>query len=153
MSPAIQGPEMAAQILWAPGIFGSFCKKTSMLIEIPVFWSVFWVLWWGEEVPILFRGRGIFWLIAHESDMILADTRHLRKWWFFVILQQKDCFKELRVKLVPLQNKECCLWVRFCVRGYIPITTDMDVTILMVWVRLGLTPRGVVLSKRGVSTF
>ena len=26
--PTILGPEMAAPILWAPGIFGSFCWKT-----------------------------------------------------------------------------------------------------------------------------
>ena len=28
---AILGPEMAAPILWAPGIFGSFCRKTPMI--------------------------------------------------------------------------------------------------------------------------
>ena len=31
--PATLGPEMAAPILWAPGIFGSFCRKTPMPIK------------------------------------------------------------------------------------------------------------------------
>ena len=31
--PAILGPEMAAPIWWAPGTFGSFCRKTSMPVK------------------------------------------------------------------------------------------------------------------------
>ena len=31
--PAMLGPEMAAPILWAPGIFGSFCRKTPTPIK------------------------------------------------------------------------------------------------------------------------
>ena len=32
--PAILGPEMAAPILWAPGIFCSFCRKPSVPIKV-----------------------------------------------------------------------------------------------------------------------
>ena len=54
--PAILGPEMAVPILWAPGIFGSFCWKTPPAHKIPPFRGggvgVFWK--GGLEVPILF---------------------------------------------------------------------------------------------------
>ena len=35
-APGILGPEMAAPILWAPAIFGSFCRKPSMPITFLV---------------------------------------------------------------------------------------------------------------------
>ena len=38
--PAILEPEMAAPILWVPGIFGSFCWKTPMPIEFLVLGGV-----------------------------------------------------------------------------------------------------------------
>ena len=40
--PATLGPEMAAPILWAPGIFGSFCWKTPMPIKFLVLWGGGW---------------------------------------------------------------------------------------------------------------
>ena len=35
--PATLRPEMAVLILWAPGVFGSFCWKTPMPTKIPRF--------------------------------------------------------------------------------------------------------------------
>ena len=62
--PAILGPEMAAPVLWAPGIFGSFCWKTPMPIKFPPFRGGGRGFFWkggGVEVPILFLwGMGIF---------------------------------------------------------------------------------------------
>ena len=52
--PGILGPEMAAPILWAPGVFGSFCRKTLHDHKIPRFGGVFRVLEGGGGSAILF---------------------------------------------------------------------------------------------------
>ena len=41
------GLEMAAPILWAPGIFGSFCRKPPLPIKFLVFWGG-GILFFGE---------------------------------------------------------------------------------------------------------
>ena len=53
--PAILGPEMAAPILWAPGIFWFFLLENPHAHKIPPFRGGFWnFLEGGVEVPILF---------------------------------------------------------------------------------------------------
>ena len=53
--PAILGPEMAAPILWAPGIFWFFLLENPRAHKIPRFRGGSWVfLEGGVEVPILF---------------------------------------------------------------------------------------------------
>ena len=53
--PVILGPEMAAPILWAPGIFWFFLLENPKAHKIPPFRGGFWVfLEGGVEVPILF---------------------------------------------------------------------------------------------------
>ena len=60
-SPAILGPEMAAPISWVPGTFG-LLQENLHAHKIPPFrgGGVFWVLGFGQEVPIIFYGRGDF---------------------------------------------------------------------------------------------
>ena len=56
--PVILGPEMAAPILWAPGIFGLFLLENPHAHKIPPFRGGGGVLGFfrrgGVEVPILF---------------------------------------------------------------------------------------------------
>ena len=53
--PVILGPEMAAQILWAPGIFGLFLLENPHAHKIPPFRGGCGFFWkGGVEVPILF---------------------------------------------------------------------------------------------------
>ena len=53
--PAILRPEMAAPILWAPGIFSSFCRKTPMPIKLLVLGGGgVGFEGGGVEVPIMF---------------------------------------------------------------------------------------------------
>ena len=73
--PAILGPEMAAPILWAPGIFGSFCwKKTPMPIRFLLLGGG--VLGFlgrgGGSANFIFMGAGIF-----PTDILLPDIRGL----------------------------------------------------------------------------
>ena len=59
---ATLGPEMAAPILWAPGIYWLFLLGNPHLKKIVVLGG-FWVFWkgGGVEVPILFLwARGFF---------------------------------------------------------------------------------------------
>ena len=56
--PSILGPEMAAPILWAPGIFGLFLLENHAH-KIPRFRRCFF-LEGGAEVPILFLCRKAF---------------------------------------------------------------------------------------------
>ena len=57
--PAILGPEMAAPILWAPGIFDSFCWKTPVPIKFLVLgWVVFFFGRGGWKCRFYFYGRG-----------------------------------------------------------------------------------------------
>ena len=59
--PVILEPEMAAPILWAPGIFWFFLLENPHAHKIPPFRGGFWVfLEGGVEVPILLYGRGDF---------------------------------------------------------------------------------------------
>ena len=61
--PVILGPEMAAPILWAPGIFGSFCWKTPMPIKFLLLGGGgFWVFLegGGGSANFIFMGVGIF---------------------------------------------------------------------------------------------
>ena len=52
--PVILGPEMAARILWAPGIFWFFLLENPHAHKIPPFGGS-WFFWkGGVEVPILF---------------------------------------------------------------------------------------------------
>ena len=67
--PAILGPEMAAPILWAPGIFWFFLLENPHAHEIPPFrggGGGFWVFLegGGVEVPILFLWAWGFFRIA-----------------------------------------------------------------------------------------
>ena len=41
--PVVLGPEMAAPILWAPGIFGLFLLENPHAHKIPPFRGGFWV--------------------------------------------------------------------------------------------------------------
>ena len=53
--PVILGPEMAAPILWAPGILGFFLLENPHAHKIPPFRGGCWVfLEGGVEVPVLF---------------------------------------------------------------------------------------------------
>ena len=52
--PVILGPEMAAPILWAPGIFWFFLQENPHAHKIPPFRGGCWIfLEGGGEVPIL----------------------------------------------------------------------------------------------------
>ena len=86
---AILGPEKAAPILWAPGIFGSFCWKAPHTHKIPRFRGgvgVFLERGGGVEVPILFYGHGDFSdfkqqerglnLVGHVSDRFSDHSSH-----------------------------------------------------------------------------
>ena len=68
---AILGPEMAAPILWAPGIFCSFCWKTPMPVKFCVL-GVGRVLGFsgrgGWSANLIFMGAGIFLTIALRGD-------------------------------------------------------------------------------------
>ena len=58
---AIQGPEVAAPILWAREKMRSFCRKTSMSIKFLVLGGrVFWVLGGVGSADFIFMGAGIF---------------------------------------------------------------------------------------------
>ena len=58
--PVILGPEMAAPILWAPGIFWFFLLENPHAHKIPPLrgGGVGFFRRGGVEVPILFYGRG-----------------------------------------------------------------------------------------------
>ena len=63
--PAILGPEMAATILWAPGIFWFFLLETTHAHKIPPFFGGgggFWVFLegGGRSVNFILMGAGIF---------------------------------------------------------------------------------------------
>ena len=60
--PAILEPEMAAPILWAPGIFWFFLLENSRAHKIPRFrGGGSWVSWKGEgSADFVFMGVGIF---------------------------------------------------------------------------------------------
>ena len=61
--PAILRPEMAAPILWAPGIFGSFCWKTPMPIKFLLLGGgggMIFLLKGGWKCQFYFYGRGDF---------------------------------------------------------------------------------------------
>ena len=77
--PAILGPEMAAPILWAPGIFGPFLLENPHAHKIPPFrgGSCFFWKGGGVEVPILFLwARGFFRMktIGPEAHACLSDS-------------------------------------------------------------------------------
>ena len=75
--PVILGPEMAAPILWAPGIFGSFCWKTAMQIKFLLFWGVpGFFRRGGVEVPSLFLWRGDF---SDNSVTAMVNFRNPEK--------------------------------------------------------------------------
>ena len=60
--PVILGPEMAAPILWAPGIFGLFLLKNPHAHKIPPFRGGSWVFLGGGgwKCQFYFYGRGDF---------------------------------------------------------------------------------------------
>ena len=60
--PVILGPEMAAPILWAPGIFGFFLLDNPHAHKIPPFRGGFWVFLGGGggSANFIFMGVGIF---------------------------------------------------------------------------------------------
>ena len=62
--PAILGPEMAAPILWAPGIFWFFLQENPHARKIPRFLGgsfFFFFLWGGGgSANFIFMGTGIF---------------------------------------------------------------------------------------------
>ena len=92
--PVILGPEMAATILWAPGIFGLFLLKNPHAHKIPLFRGGFWVFFrkGGVEVPILFLWAwGFFfrkngyecscpWAV-NNVNTVLCDTLGLAEPW------------------------------------------------------------------------
>ena len=65
----ILGPEMAAPILCAPGIFWFFLLETPHAQKIPRFRGVSWVFWrGGVEVPTVFlRVWGFFRKIVQKK--------------------------------------------------------------------------------------
>ena len=61
--PVILGPEMAAPILWAPGIFWFFLLENPHAHKIPPFRGGFWVFLEGGggwKCQFYFYGRGDF---------------------------------------------------------------------------------------------
>ena len=79
--PVILGPEMDAPILWAPGIFGSFCWKTRHAHKIPLFFGGGggrgFLEGGGVEVPILFLWAwGFFPIKDIENDQPPKKARN-----------------------------------------------------------------------------
>ena len=75
--PVILGPQMAAPILWAPGIFGLFLLENPHAHKIPPFRGGSWFfLEGGVEVPILFLWAwGFFRKNDSESVQIVKCYR------------------------------------------------------------------------------
>ena len=57
---AILGPEMAAPILWAPGIFGLFLQENPSAHKIPLWGGGGFFLRGGGSANYIFMGVGIF---------------------------------------------------------------------------------------------
>ena len=72
--PVIRGPEMAAPILWAPGIFGFFLLENPHAHKIPPFRGGFWVFFrrGGWKCQFYFYGRGDFSVFFKSRDSIRA---------------------------------------------------------------------------------
>ena len=90
--PAFLGPEMAAPILWAPGIFWLFCWKTRHAHKIPRFRGgggvgsrVFWKGRW--KCQFYFYGRGDF---SESKWKSIVLQRALRHPWPSIILGLGD---------------------------------------------------------------
>ena len=76
--PVILGPEMAAPILWAPGILGLCLLENPHAHKIPPFRGGSWVFWkGGVEVPILFLWAWGFFRFFTTEATIKID--HFRK--------------------------------------------------------------------------
>ena len=73
--PTILGPAMAAPFFWTPGIFRSFCRKTSMSIKFLILGGG------GAEVPILFLWQGDFSEKMNETEIWLIAGIPLLPWF------------------------------------------------------------------------
>ena len=72
--PVIRRPGMAAPILWRLELFGTFSRKTSMLMKFLVLAGEGLLLGWG--VPMLcLRARGFFWMLGERK---CGRTKHRR---------------------------------------------------------------------------
>ena len=69
--PVILGPEMAAPILWAPGIFGFFLLENHHAHKIPPFRGgvMGFLEGGGGSANFIFMGVGIFPIISNRSDI------------------------------------------------------------------------------------
>ena len=84
--PAILGPEMAAPIFWAPGIFGFFCWKTSIMMPIKFLVSrlrggivgFFWK--GGGSANFIFMGVRIFPISALRKIAIAETSQRFEPW-------------------------------------------------------------------------
>ena len=74
--PAILGPETAAPILWAPGIFGFFLLENPRVHKIPRFRGAVVGFWQGGvEVPILFLWAwGFFRIITSKASFSVCTA-------------------------------------------------------------------------------
>ena len=62
--PTIPRPEMAAPISWAPGIFRSFCRKTSIPTRFLVLGAGFFFGGRGCKCQFYLMGMGILWSLT-----------------------------------------------------------------------------------------
>ena len=79
--PVLLGPEMAAPILWAPGIFWFFLLENPHAQKCPPFRGVCWVFLeeGGGSANFNFMGVGIFPINKKMHTVVFIHIGHIRK--------------------------------------------------------------------------